>query len=186
MPNVEEDTTESSTAQEILDFELLEAVFTQNLAGMADALRRGADINHQNAGALETPLHFAASQCGENGSSVPIVQWLLDHGADPNAQAKELLTPLHWAAKMGQVEVVRTLLAAGAEPHPRSERGVIPFYFTTRSDDDVSVSKATREAIAALLPNPPHTNILAFGGPIVFGKNPEKKSIPAAQPTQKK
>ena len=151
---------------------------------MEDALRRGANINHQNSGADETPLHFAASQCGKDDTSPVFVEWLLAHGADPNVRAREDMTPLHWAAKMGQLEIVRMLLMAGAEPHPRSVRGVIPFYFTTRPDEDVSVSIATREAIAALLPNPPQTNILAFGGPIVFGQDPPKpKKIPAAKPS---
>ncbi len=61
-------------------------------------------------------LHFMAKT-----SNVRAVQWLLSNGANPNApfSGQRSMTPLHLAAWEGSPEVVRTLLAAGADPHIR-------------------------------------------------------------------
>jgi ankyrin repeat family A protein 2 len=40
---------------------------------------------------------------------------LLDHGANPNALAKNYVTPLHLAASSGHHEVVKVLLTKGAD-----------------------------------------------------------------------
>jgi len=62
----------------------------------------------------EGVLHLAAKR-----GDVPAVQWLLDHGADPNerwAHFEAEVTALHLAAWIGHLDVVRRLLAAGADP----------------------------------------------------------------------
>jgi ankyrin repeat protein len=53
------------------------------------------------------------------------VEWLLKHGANPNAlwaHWEADVTPLHLAAAQGHVEVVRALLDAGADPKIRDSR----------------------------------------------------------------
>lgn len=53
------------------------------------------------------------------------VQWLLDHGADPNARWSHWdaeVTPLHLAASQGHAEIVRLLLQAGADPRIRDSK----------------------------------------------------------------
>jgi ankyrin repeat protein len=42
--------------------------------------------------------------------------FLLDRGADPNARAAGGETPLHYAARFGDVSLARLLLDRGAEP----------------------------------------------------------------------
>ncbi|HOS94816.1 MAG TPA: ankyrin repeat domain-containing protein, partial [Armatimonadota bacterium] len=56
-----------------------------------------------------TPLHHAAQ-----GGCVRAVQWLLDHGADPNARRADGGTALHAAAAAGQVKAAEALVRAGA------------------------------------------------------------------------
>ncbi|KAJ5121067.1 uncharacterized protein N7515_009028 [Penicillium bovifimosum] len=43
-------------------------------------------------------------------------RFLLDKGVDPNATSDEWGTPLHLAARLGNVEIVKMLLEAGADP----------------------------------------------------------------------
>ncbi|KAJ5953528.1 hypothetical protein N7454_000424 [Penicillium verhagenii] len=59
----------------------------------------------------ELPIFRAAS----NGFA-DVVQIFIEHGADINAEGSEGLTPLHGAAKLNRVDVVKVLLAAGADP----------------------------------------------------------------------
>jgi ankyrin repeat protein len=58
-------------------------------------------------------------------NAVEAVQWLLDHGADPDAgwwHWDAEVTPLHLAAAHGHAEVVRLLLQAGADPGIRDSK----------------------------------------------------------------
>ena len=91
-------------------------------------LANGAEVNSADKMGA-TPLHVAA-QTG----SVELVQHLLAHGADPNARTLKIapetgpaavgpfrappgeLTPLHLAAKANHEDVMRLLVAAGADP----------------------------------------------------------------------
>lgn len=71
-------------------------------------------------GASDGVLHLMAKR-----GDVSAVQWLLDHGADPNARWSHWdaeVTPLHLAALGGHAEVVPMLLAAGADPTIRDSK----------------------------------------------------------------
>lgn len=63
------------------------------------------------------PLHFYAITNGHRR----ILQWLIDNGADIDARGNFLNeTALYHAARLGQTECVRTLIAAGADPHTQT------------------------------------------------------------------
>jgi len=65
-------------------------------------------------------LHLLAKR-----GDVRAVQWMLDHGADPNARWAHWdadVTPLHLAAWQGHAGVVEALLAAGADPTIRDSK----------------------------------------------------------------
>ena len=53
--------------------------------------------------------------------SLQKVNFLLDHGADPNAVDGRGFTALHRAAEMGEPRIVQLLLDRGASPNPVAE-----------------------------------------------------------------
>jgi len=62
-------------------------------------------------------LHLLAKR-----GDAPGVKWMLDHGANPNERWNHwngIVTPLHLAAWQGHVDVMKELLAAGADPSIR-------------------------------------------------------------------
>ncbi len=74
---------------------------------------QGADVNAKSDNA-RTPLMIAATQHG----SAPVLELLLDHGANPSAQAPGLsgmMTPLSEAAYASDITAMRTLIAHGAD-----------------------------------------------------------------------
>lgn len=75
-----------------------------------------------------TPLHIAAQH-----GHVPVVKWLLDHGADVNTVAGENTVPLHLAT---EPEVIELLL--GAKPK-----------LDFASDDETPLQRATEQLKAA-------------------------------------
>ena len=75
----------------------------------------GADITAKNTDG-RTSLHYAAQEgCG--------VAALVNRGADVNARRNGGLTPLMDAARKGQLEAARTLVAAGADVNAADDSG---------------------------------------------------------------
>jgi hypothetical protein len=61
--------------------------------------------------------------CAARTSWPRIVRLLLDHGADPNAQDGDELTPLYYAVMRHSLDSVKLLLAAGSDPRYRDPLG---------------------------------------------------------------
>jgi len=96
-------------------------------------LQNGARVNHADKLGV-TPLDVAAQ-----GGSVELVEKLLAKGADPNARTAKVtpeargngpfrgppgeLTALHLAAKANHEDVMRLLVAAGADPKLKGQDG---------------------------------------------------------------
>ncbi len=70
-----------------------------------------------------TPLHLAAFF-----GQPAVVKWLLEHGADPNAVAKNptIVQPLHSAVASGQTESVVALVDSGADVNAAQQGGWTP------------------------------------------------------------
>ena len=79
----------------------------QDLEFAKELIARGASVSAAVYRG-ETPLHAAARE-----GYLPIVKLLLEHGANPNAQARVDITPLFCA--IGNIAVSKALLAAGAD-----------------------------------------------------------------------
>ena len=85
----------------------------------ARLLRENPDVARPG-GASSGVLHLMAKR-----NSVAAVKWLVDHGVDPNARWDHWdaeVTPLHLAILGNHPEVVRLLLAAGADPTIRDTK----------------------------------------------------------------
>jgi ankyrin repeat protein len=70
-----------------------------------------------------TALHCAVAQ-----NQPDVVQWLLDHGADVEAQDADECTPLHWAAQRGYSDVAAMLLVHDAAIEAQDAGGFTPLH----------------------------------------------------------
>jgi ankyrin repeat protein len=88
-------------------------------------LKLGADANATDGGG-HTPLYGAANECGAPGGAT-VVRALVQSGADVNAHGgAKRCTPLHMAARRGNVEIAEALLDCGAEIEARDRVGDTP------------------------------------------------------------
>ena len=83
-------------------------------------LRKGLDPNGK------TPFGITLLQAGARDGDVAAVRLLIAHGADVDATAPLLRTPLHEAVIGGHTEVCRALLDAGADPNKSHQMFDLP------------------------------------------------------------
>ena len=95
-------------------------IMTCASSGSADAVRmlvaRGADVNAKQPSQNQTALMWAAAE-----HHADVVGILIEAGADLRAHTKKGFTALHFAAREGDLESTRMLLAAGVNVNVRSE-----------------------------------------------------------------
>ena len=88
--------------------------------GSADAVRmllvHGADVNAKEPNQNQTALMWAAAE-----QHTKVVQVLIEANADLQAHTKSGFTPLHFAARVGDMESTRALLGAGVNVNIRSQ-----------------------------------------------------------------
>ncbi len=105
---------------------LLHEAASQGLSGIvALLLRLGADPN-ANDGGSHTPLYAVANECrSPEGASVVAI--LVEAGANVNVNdGVKRCTPLHMAARRGNVEIAGALLDHGADIEARDSVGDTP------------------------------------------------------------
>lgn len=94
----------------------------KNLLGEAEALvKQSPELVNSHDDLRLTPLHLA---CGLAG--LPLVNLLLQHGAEVNARDFADNTPLHAAAQAGKADLVGALLARQAEVNAANRQRVTP------------------------------------------------------------
>ena len=121
---------------------LLEGASTGNVDVVAQALADGAHIMAWG------DRHCSALGFAIRGGNLPLVDLLLEAGADPNLDCHGELTPLVYAAEVNHPQIAERLLQAGA---------------TSGRDRAVKwcVIKGHSETLQALLDGPPSSNLLA-------------------------
>ena len=78
---------------------------------------------------LNTPLLLASIYNYEvrKEDKLEIIKSLLDNGSDPNVyNLYSGFTPLHWAARYGEVKIIRMLLNSGAHEYTPDHKGFFP------------------------------------------------------------
>lgn len=101
-----------------------EAVKEGRLIQLQKAVEKGFNVNTRDPMYGNAPLHWAA----RNGHTM-IIQWLLDHGADKDAVAKNGNTALHFAADAGNTTSAEVLLKAGLDPNAKSKFNYTPMHW---------------------------------------------------------
>ncbi len=95
-------------------------IMTCASSGDAVAVRlliaRGADVRAKEPSQNQDALMWAAAERHPN-----VVRLLVEAGANPRAHTKKGFTALHFAAREGDLETVRQLLAAGVSVNVRSQ-----------------------------------------------------------------
>ncbi|KAH9990939.1 ankyrin repeat-containing domain protein [Russula vinacea] len=106
---------------------------------------RGAELLHRNGADVDvrdtsqdTPLREACK-----AGALDIMQWLLNHGADVNAQGLWLLTPLH--SYRGTSEGIRLLLKHGANMDAEDDQGRTPLQLALERGEPNDVATCLKE-----------------------------------------
>jgi ankyrin repeat protein len=130
-------------------------------------LMNKADVKAKdNAGS--TPLHQAAAA---EGQRTDLVEILLAHDADVNAADKRGLTPLHYATLANNLEVIKSLLAHGANINAKDNKaGHTPLI--------LAVAKGDRGMVEALLANGADVNAAdCEGTPLAWARHKGHREI---------
>ena len=97
-----------------------------------------------------TPLHIAVRY-----SKLPIIEYLLEHGANASITNSELWTPLHVACELDispiKSDIIALLLRLGSEVNAITKSGLCPLY--------IAVNKGASQAV---------THIVEYGGDVNF------------------
>lgn len=104
-------------------------IFEASALGDLQAVQAAVARNRAEANESAPDGFFPLSLAAYFGQGA-VVEFLLKNGADVHAAARnaQKVTALHAAASRGDLEIVRMLLEAGADPNARQEGGFVPLH----------------------------------------------------------
>jgi ankyrin repeat protein len=141
------------------DTALHAAAFSYDTEMARYLITRGADIRARNRRGAE-PLHAAVTGAPGSASWNParqrdVIAYLIEAGAYPDAAAAGGVTPLHRAVRNRCSAAAGALLAAGADPRLRTDRGStasdLAHRTTGRGGTGSAAAKAEQRIIIELL-----------------------------------
>ena len=107
---------------------LLTAVGFGDLERVRELVEEGIDVNMAS-----NTTNFTALQLAAGVGCFPIVQYLLQHGADKNKADNNGHTALFLAAGKGCLTVVKSLVEQGADKDKASTNGASPLYLAAKN-----------------------------------------------------
>jgi ankyrin repeat protein len=110
-------------------FPLDAALFRNNFPVAAILLKHGGRVDIRDA-RNQSALHKTIER--HDKVAIDQVEFLLEHGADVNAQRDDLWTPLHLALHAGELTVARMLLDRQADVNARNNDGQAPLHLLSR------------------------------------------------------
>ena len=120
-------------------------LFEQAKAGDLSAMKANLAANSVNVNCVNgvnwTPLIWAA--CNGNDD---VVAFLLDRGANADAQNDQGTSALHMAAYNGHPDVLNTLLKAGADVTVEDNDGKTPLDYAKDEGDEAAIAALTEAA----------------------------------------
>src|SRR5579885_2434101 len=105
-------------------------------------LSQDIDINAQVNGT--TALHESLY------GGLKIIQFLLEHNANPNSLYKNMVRPLYTAAQLGNIEIMRLLISYSADVNMGTVVGETPLSGTVRTGNLAAAEFLIKEAHASL------------------------------------
>ncbi|RUX42125.1 ankyrin repeat domain-containing protein [Mesorhizobium sp. M4A.F.Ca.ET.050.02.1.1] len=93
------------------------AIYWSPLAFISALIEAGSNPNYADHAGFPSII---AALSTERRDRHDVIRTLIEHGADPDMRGVNDWTPLHYAVAMRDVEAIRLLLAAGADPALRT------------------------------------------------------------------
>ena len=112
--------------------EILRAIFAGDTHKIDAFLEAGLDVNAKTEGDNWNFLHRALVSV-TRAADPSMIEHLVKRGVDVNARDSHMWTPLHFAARLKNVEAMRILLDGGAEIDPINDEGATPLRLTLLS-----------------------------------------------------
>jgi ankyrin repeat protein len=107
--------------------EMENAIYDGDCAAIDALIANGLDVNARTEGDESNLLHLALVPVAF--PPIPeVVQHLIDIGVDVNARECDLWTPLHFAVRTKNTQVLEMLLSAGAEVDAETNEGITPLH----------------------------------------------------------